>query len=290
MAADPLPVISIVTPSYNQGAFLEAAIRSVLDQPYPKCEYIVMDGGSTDNSVEIIRQYADRLAYWTSGLDGGQYAAINQGFARATGDVFAWINADDKFVPGAFQVAGEIFATHPEIEWLTTLYPLLLDERGTAVVCSQYVGYSRQEFFRGVNLPGRSWIAQDWIQQESTFWRRSLWERAGGLNPDYPLAGDFELWARFFKLADLYGVATVLGSFRMHRDQKTASLLAKYSEEAERGFLQHGGRPFGQLESFVYVKLLRRLPWRIKRLIPGMPRYKNLYYRARQGVWDVGVR
>src|SRR5687768_14719797 len=105
MAADPLPVISIVTPSYNQGAFLEAAIRSVLDQPYPKCEYIVMDGGSTDNSVEIIRQYADRLAYWTSGLDGGQYAAINQGFARATGDVFAWINADDKFVPGAFQVA-----------------------------------------------------------------------------------------------------------------------------------------------------------------------------------------
>jgi glycosyltransferase involved in cell wall biosynthesis len=269
---------------------LEETIRSVLLQGYLNLEYIVIDGASNDGSVDIIQKYANRLTYWSSEPDQGQYDAINKGFARATGEVFAWINSDDKYIAGAFQVAGEIFATHPEVEWLTTLYPILWDEGGRAVSCNRYSGFSGKEFYRGANLPERGWFASDWIQQESTFWRRSLWERAGGLDLDFPLAGDFELWARFFKFAELYGVATILAGFRLHSDQKTAHHLAAYTEEAERALRRHGGRPYGHLESLLLVKGLRRLPWPIKRLIPGMAGCKNCYYGGREGGWVIAER
>src|SRR4051812_23755335 len=130
MATVDWPMLSIVTPSFNQEQFLEDTIRSVLDQDYPRLEYIVLDGGSTDRSVEVIRKYGGRLAYWASAPDAGQYAAVNAGFARASGDIFAWINASDKYLPWAFNVVGEIFATHPEIEWLTSLFPLVWDAAG----------------------------------------------------------------------------------------------------------------------------------------------------------------
>jgi len=109
------PKISVVTPSFNQGQYLEETIRSVLDQGYPNLEYFVMDGGSTDDSVEIIRKYADRLTGWVSEPDGGQMHAINKGFARATGDIMAWLNSDDKYCPWTFNVIGRIFAGLPEV-------------------------------------------------------------------------------------------------------------------------------------------------------------------------------
>ena len=112
------PKISIVTPSFNQGRFLEETILSVLNQRYPNLEYIVIDGGSTDESVDIIRRYENRLAYWISERDNGQVPAINKGLEQATGDIFAFINSDDVYLPGAFAAVAEYFENYPECEWV----------------------------------------------------------------------------------------------------------------------------------------------------------------------------
>lgn len=115
----PLPLLSIVTPSFNQGEFLRECIESVVEQDYPHIEYIIIDGGSTDDSINIIRDYEDRISYWHSKPDGGQFEAIESGFARSTGSIMAWINADDKYHPGAFKAVAEVFQKGPGIEWIT---------------------------------------------------------------------------------------------------------------------------------------------------------------------------
>jgi glycosyltransferase involved in cell wall biosynthesis len=287
----PLPRITIVTPSFNQGAFLETAIRSVLDQGYPNLEYIVIDGGSTDGSVDILRKYGDRLAYWVSEPDGGQYEALNKGFARATGEILGWLNSDDQLVPWALGVVGELFARFPQIDWLTSLHPLYLDEAGKAVACGPMEGFSREGFFRGENLPGFDWHVEGSIQQESTFWRRSLWERAGGrLDVSYRLAADFELWARFFRHADLYGVGTPLGGFRMHGGQKTAQQAETYRLEAREAFLRHGGKPPSRVESW-FLRKVRNLGLGLLRLyarrLGPLPCRHRCLHRRRGGSWRI---
>ena len=254
------PLISVVTPSYNQGRFLDHAMRSVLDQSYPCVEYVVMDGGSTDDSVDIIRRHERRLAYWASGPDGGQYDAVNKGFARTTGEIMGWLNSDDMYTPWALDVVATVFTQFPQIEWLTTLCPLIWDESGRAVRCAnRYRGFSRRAFYRGGHLP--QGFAHGCIQQESTFWRRALWERAGGqLDVSVKLAADFELWARFFRHADLYAVTTPLGGFRVHPDQKTALREAEYTKEATEVLIRAGGRPVGRMRSFLYLSLRELTP------------------------------
>lgn len=237
--------LSIVTPSFNQAQFLEAALASVLGQNYPALEYVVMDGGSTDGSVEIIRRHESRLAFWTSAPDGGHYAAVNAGFARTSGGIMAWLNADDQYLPWTFSVVSEVFAQLPEVEWITTRWPLRWDRRGRAVRCAARGGYAREAFLRGAYAPGDG---RPVIQQESTFWRRSLWERAGGrLDPEFPLGGDFELWARFFRHAELYAIDTPLGGFRMHGEQRSARQRAQYDSDVRRALALHGGSAAGPL-------------------------------------------
>jgi len=255
------PTISIVTPSYNQGQFLEEAIQSVLSQDYPNLEYVVMDGGSTDASVDIIRKYESKLTYWRSAPDGGQYDAINQGFARTTGEIMAWLNSDDAYLPWTLSVVGNVFSALPEVGWITTLYPLQWDRRGRAVECGRRDGYSRHAFFRGRYVPLFSQCPEGCIQQESTFWRRSLWEQTGArVDASLRLAGDFELWARFFRCVELYGVNTPLGGFRIHPAQKTAQHLEAYSREAERVLREFRGRFDRPIES-IAVRLSRQINW-----------------------------
>jgi len=226
-----LPTISIVTPCYNDAAFLERTISSVLDQGYPSLQYVVMDGGSTDGSRDIIERHAPRLHDWRSGDDRGQYDAIASGFERTTGEVMGWINADDFYLPWALAAVGSIFAELPEVQWLTTFYPGFCDCRARGVSFHRAAGFSRESFLDGRHCPNDERFV-GYVPQESTFWRRSLWERSGGLRAvEASLAGDFELWARFAEHAELYTTTTSLAVFRHHATQRSADPDA-YTREA----------------------------------------------------------
>jgi glycosyltransferase involved in cell wall biosynthesis len=232
------PTISIITPSYNQCEFLEESIQSILAQNYPNLEYIIIDGGSTDGSVEIIKKYERYITYWVSENDHGMYHALNKGFLKSTGEIMAWLNTSDMYCPWALDVVADVFNQLPEVEWLTSGFPMVWDERSRAIKCKEVKGFSKQSFLDGRHLnvlPNFLWV----VQQESTFWKRSLWERAGGLiSADYKLAGDFELWARFFECADLHTINTTLGGFRKHENQKS-SKRSLYWTEAAKAFKTH---------------------------------------------------
>ena len=228
-----LPRISIVTPSYNQAQFLAATLDSVLMQGYPNLEYIVMDGGSTDGSFEIIQRYAPSLAYWRSAPDGGHYDAINKGFARATGDIMGWLNSDDMYFPWTLRTVASMLTACPEIEWLTTLERATWDWHGFCVQYYPMTGYSRDAFLAGRYLPASPFGGC--IQQESTFWRRSVWEKAGGaIDLNFTLAGDFDLWARFYQHAELYGTFSPLAGFRYQDAQRSKQQHEAYMHEANR--------------------------------------------------------
>src|SRR5690348_3882306 len=253
--------ISIVTPSLNQAAFLEETMDSVLSQRDPNLEYVVVDGGSTDGSVDIIRRHAAKLAYWVTEPDKGQYDAINKGFAKVTGDVMAWINSDDKYTPWCFSIVRDIFSRFPDVEWLSTVQALTWNTHGQATSINFCGGFNAASFYKGGNLPTQGSFGRRFIQQESTFWRRSLWERAGGrLDTSFRLAADFELWARFYRHADLCGVLAPLGGFRAYGNQKSVRQAAEYMEEAERVLMQYGERPCRRPEA-----LLRGALWKMAR-------------------------
>jgi glycosyltransferase involved in cell wall biosynthesis len=263
------PKISIVTPNYNCAEFLEQTMLSVLGQNYPSLEYIVIDDGSTDNSAEVIRRHESRLAYWTTRPNRGQYATINEGFERSTGEVMAWLNSDDMYLPAALSVAGEIFANYPEVEWLTTTQPAAWNEKGQSVGVGDMVGYSRELFLRGAHVAlGRNYT-RGYIQQESTFWRRSLWQRAGGrMDTSVTVAADFELWARFYQHAELYGVRAVLGGFRLRTGQNTDRFAREYQQQCREVLARYGGRQCGAVES-AFRRFAARISLPLVKRIPG---------------------
>ena len=229
--------LSIVTPSLNGRATIEQCIESVLQQRGSGTDfllqYIVVDGGSEDGSLEAIDSYRDRLHEVIVGQDNGPYDAVRRGFEAATGDVLAWLNADDAFCPWACQTVAAIFSDVTDCQWLTTRRPAVLSADGRLASVHPRIGYSSETLLRGAHHP-QSPERLAYVQQESTFFRRDLWQRSGGhFDAAYPLAGDFELWLRMAKLASIDNVDVPLGMFRYHPGQRSADLEAYHREAAE---------------------------------------------------------
>jgi len=287
------PKISIVTPVFNQVEYLEETILSILNQNYPNLEYIIIDGGSTDGTVNIIRKYENRLKYWVSEPDQGQYHAINKGFEHSTGDIMGWLNGDDKLVSGALSSIGQIFSIFSEIEWLTAVLRVKWNQYGQATNCSCInVGYNRDSFLKGTYLPGCGWYAYPYIQQESTFWRRTLWEKAGGkTNQSLKYAGDFQLWASYYQYTDLYAANTLIGGFRAHANQKTENGIEEYLIEAKKILYETGGHPYGIIESQLrkYAHKVFRCHLSIIKVLPSKIRIfllkKKIVYPIKKVVW-----
>ncbi|MDD4899751.1 MAG: glycosyltransferase family 2 protein [Candidatus Omnitrophica bacterium] len=195
------PKISIVTPSFNQAEYLEETIKSVLSQNYPNLEYIIIDGGSTDGSVEIIRRYSDRISYWVSEPDKGRGEAINKGFQHATGEIMGWLGCGDKYFPWTFEVVSQIFSALPEVKWLTSDIKMMLNKEGSPCFLDESLDLYR------INL--------EHISRESTFWRMSLYNHITmHKNKSLPNGETAEFWLELLKLARLNNVSTPLGGSR----------------------------------------------------------------------------
>ena len=255
--ADSLPLVSIVTPSYNQAEYLEETILSVLGQAYPRIEYLIMDGGSTDGSQEIIQKYEQRIAGWVSQKDRGQTDAINKGFARARGEILAWLNSDDVFLPGAVARAVDFLTAHPEIGMVygDAHY---IDTGGRVIGKFPAAQTDLKKLRRGyVHIP-----------QQASFFRKTLWDQVGPLDPDFYFAMDYDLWVRLAALAPLRYVPEVWASFRLHADAKTIHADDQCWPEMLKVHYRDGGSP---LAPIVFKYHLRRLAapyirWKRKRL------------------------
>ena len=284
------PRISLVTPVWNSARYLDATIRSVLNQGYPNLEYIIVDGGSTDGSVDIIQRYESYLHGWVSEPDRGMYDAINKGFAHSSGELMGWISATDLLHAGSLFVVGSVFAKFPRVQWITGR-PTGFSDDGMAVEILKLRRWSRLPFLAGANR---------YIQQESTFWRRSLWERAGGRVDDSRRNGnDFELWVRFFRHAKLYSVDALIGGFRSHPDSLGLQNLAEchrvHEEIIQKELATMAQAPvlrsFRALSSRVMSIPSLEKPWRKLVLgtlpkLPGTQRAPVIRYRKNSWVME----
>lgn len=227
-----LPLVSIVIPSYNQVRFLESTIRSILEQDYPKIEVILVDGGSTDGSLDIIHRYSGRFAWWVSEKDKGHADALNKGFSHANGEILAWLNSDDTYYPGAISDAVSSLQAHPEVGMVYGNADLT-DENGKVIgrFASRQTDY-RKLLLGSVHIP-----------QATTFFRANLWKRVGPLSLSLFFAFDYDLWVRLAKVSDFLYVPRAWATFRLHADGKSVlnddrcypDMLKVYARERGRG-------------------------------------------------------
>jgi glycosyltransferase involved in cell wall biosynthesis len=207
--------ISIVTCSYQQGKFIDSTIRSVLEQDYPQLEYIVIDGGSSDSTIEILKTHGSRIDYWVSEPDNGQTDALIKGFQRCRGEIMGWLCSDDLLLPGALQAVADYFEEHPEVQ---AVYgdALWIDGHGKLIRQKREIPYF-QFLMR---------FDHNYVPQPSMFWRRGLFERVGGLDPRFNLAMDADLWDRFAQATRIAHVPRFLSCMRYYPEQKTRRLRA----------------------------------------------------------------
>lgn len=226
--------ISLVTPSLNQAAFLGRTIESVLAQHGDfELEYLVMDGGSTDGSAELLRRYEGRLAYRIE-PDGGQAAAINAGLRAATGDVLGWLNSDDLLYPGALARVAAAFAARPDAAWLHGRCEIVdEDDRPIRRWITAYKDFRCRRYSR------RALLVENFVSQMTVFWRRSAMERIGLLDESLRFAFDYEYWLRLSALGDPLYVPARLAAFRWYRSSKSGAQFERQFAEDEEAFRRH---------------------------------------------------
>lgn len=212
--------ISVVIPSFNQGEFLDSALRSVLDQGYPNLEVIVMDGGSTDSSVDVIRSHEARIDHWESRPDGGQTDALINGFRRSTGEIMCWLNSDDLMVDGCLDDVNDFFsrnrdaeAVYGDAQWISRDGRLLRTQN--EIPFSRFIWMYTYNYIPGMSM----------------YWRRALYERVGGLDRAFDLAMDADLWSRFAEVTQIHHMPRIWSRMRFYEDQKNRRLRAKSNEE-----------------------------------------------------------
>jgi glycosyltransferase involved in cell wall biosynthesis len=213
--------ISIVTACLNSIDYIEETIKSILNQNYPNLEYIIIDGGSTDGTIEVIEKYKLQLKYFISEKDLGHANALNKGFKVSTGEIMGFLNADDIYMPWTFKTISEVFLSFTDVNWITGIQSYINDRGeniGIGLVLKNIQDY----------LNGR----YQWIQQESTFWKRPLWEKVGGcINEEYQFAIDTDLWSRFFLHERLYHLNSIIASWRHHPKCRSINNLDAIGEE-----------------------------------------------------------
>jgi len=217
-----MKLVSIITPSYNQANYLEQTLRSVLEQDYARVEYIVIDGTSTDGSVEIIEKYENRLAYWVSEKDSGQAEAINKGLTHANGGIVAWLNSDDYYLPGAISAAVKAFEENPDA---VMVYGdmLAVDENGQTINTLKYKQLSLEDL-----------LCFQIIGQPSVFFRRDVYEKVGGLDTSFHFLLDHHFWIRIAQQGKILHVPQTWAAARYHAEAKNRAKASEFGREAFR--------------------------------------------------------
>jgi glycosyltransferase involved in cell wall biosynthesis len=259
MSRSELPLVSIVTPSFNQASFLEATVQSVLGQDYPNLEYILVDGGSIDGSVEVIKKYADRLAWWVSEPDKGQTDALNKGFARARGQVLAWLNSDDTYEPDAVAAAVDFLQTHPDVG-LVYGDANFIDEQGRVIGRFPAAQTDLRRLRQGyVHIP-----------QQAAFFRGPVWQAVGPLDPSFYFAMDYDLWVRLASRSSVrYLPGQTWANFRLHTHGKTIVADDRCWPEMLRVHYRDGGSAFSIIVAKYWLRRLAAplLNWRRRRMM-----------------------
>jgi len=246
---------SIVTPSFNQASFLERTITSVLEQPYPKLEYIVIDGDSSDGSREIILKNQEKFSYWISEPDKGQTDAINKGFAHASGDIFAWLNSDDTYLPDILPQVASFFEKHPDAAAVYS-NTNFIDENDRIIGRFPAAQTDYKKLQRGyVHIP-----------QQACFFRADLWRKVGPLDPNIFFAMDYDLWVRLSREGNLFYLPeNTWANFRLHSDAKTITADDRCWPEMVRIHRRDGGSEISLIMLKYWIRFLAGPIIRIRR-------------------------